>query len=170
MILSKHSIHIIPAIIITTSILIITYFMEKMLHRSIKKLGETHHLEIQLINALQTLTRLFVYSISITLCLENLHVQLSALFGTLGVVAIGVGFALQNSLANLTSGIFILYYKPFFVGEYVSFEAEEADHIIEGRIVDINLRVTTLAYKNNKILVPNHTIYSAVVTVKQVKD
>ena len=169
MILSKHEIHIIPAIIISILLLFITYYLNKILQRTIKKLGETHNLEIQLIKAIRILTRVFVYSIGITLCLENLHVQLSALFGTLGVVAIGVGFALQNALANMTSGIFILYYKPFFVGDYVSFDTTEADGKTEGRITDINLRLTTLEFENNRILVPNHILYSAVVTVKQNK-
>ena len=169
MILSKHEIHIIPAIIISILLLFITYYLNKILQRTIKKLGETHNLEIQLIKAIRILTRVFVYSIGITLCLENLHVQLSALFGTLGVVAIGVGFALQNALANITSGIFILYYKPFFVGDYVSFDTTEADGKTEGRITDINLRLTTLEFENNRILVPNHILYSAVVTVKQNK-
>ena len=167
MILSKHEIHIIPAISITIRLLLITHYLNKILQRTIKKLGDTHNLEVQLIRAVQILTRVFVYSIGITLCLENLHVQLSALFGTLGVVAIGVGFALQNALANMTSGIFILYYKPFFVGDYVSFETIESDRITEGTITDINLRITTLELNNDKILVPNHAIYSAVVTVRK---
>ena len=167
MILSKHEIHIIPAIVISILILFTTYYLNKILQRTIKRLGETHNLEIQLIKAIRILTRVFVYSIGITLCLENLHVQLSALFGTLGVVAIGVGFALQNALANMTSGIFILYYKPFFVGDYVNFTSNEMSREIEGKIVDINLRITTLNFEDKIILVPNHILYSAVVIVKK---
>ena len=86
-----------------------------------------------------------------------------------GVIAIGVGFALQNALANMTSGIFILYYKPFFIGDYVSFESVESNDITEGKIMSINLRITTLEFQGHKILVPNHILYSAVVTVKATK-
>lgn len=169
MMLSKHSMPIVPAIIISISLLVISFFINRMLQKTIKRLGQTHDLEIQLIQAVQHLSRIFVYSIGITLCLENLHIQLSALFGTLGVIAIGVGFALQNALANMTSGIFILYYKPFFIGDYVSFESVESNDITEGKIMSINLRITTLEFQGHKILVPNHILYSAVVTVKATK-
>lgn len=167
MVLSKHSIHIIPAAIISMLILVFAYLLNRMLQKAIKKFGESNKLEIQLINAIRTLTRVFIYSISATLCLENLHVQLSALFGTLGVVAIGIGFALQNALANMTSGIFLLYYKPFFIGDYILFESVESDQVTEGKVIDINLRLTTLEHKDTIILVPNHTVYSAVITVKK---
>jgi len=166
MILSRHSIHIFPAVIISICLVFITILINRMLQKTIKRLGNTHDLEIQLIEAIQQLSRIFVYSIGITLCLENLHIQLSALFGTLGVIAIGIGFALQNALANMTSGIFILYYKPFFIGDYISFELVESDGITEGKILSINLRITTLEFQGNKVLVPNHMLYSAVVTVK----
>jgi small-conductance mechanosensitive channel len=149
--------------------MILAYYLNKILQQAIKKFGEVNKLEIQLINAIRILSKIFIYSISITLCLENLHVHLSALFGTLGVVAIGIGFALQNALANMTSGIFLLYYKPFFIGDYIYFESVESDQITEGKVIDINLRLTTLEYKDTIILVPNHTVYSAVITVRKSK-
>lgn len=169
MILSKNEIHIIPALLLSVIIMILAYFLNKMLQKTIKKIGEKNKLEIQLIQAIQILTRAFIYSMSITLCLENLHIQLSAIFGTLGVVAIGIGFALQNFLANMTSGIFILYYKPFFIGDYISFKSIESDEKTQGTVIDINLRLTTLEYKDFVILVPNNTLYNTVVSVKKQK-
>ena len=162
-VLSRHSIHIVPAMIISVLIIIGTWYLNRILQRTIVKLGQTHNLEEKLIKAIQNLTYIFIYSVGITLFFENLHVQMSALFGTLGVIAIGVGFALQKALANMTSGMFLLFYKPFFIGDYIVSTKPN----FEGEIIDINLRLTTLKHKDNLVLVPNHTVYGAVVTVRK---
>jgi len=162
-ILSKHSVHVIPAIVISILIILGAWYINRIAQKAIVKIGDSHDLEKTLIKAIQNLTYLFIYSVSVTLFLENLHIQMSALIGTLGVVAIGVGFALQKALANMTSGMFLLFYKPFFIGDYIISDKPK----FEGKIIDINLRLTTLKYQDDIILVPNHTLYSAVVRVKK---
>ncbi len=164
-VLSKDSIHIIPAAIIGILILLVTWYLNRLLQKAIVKHGVTHKLEATLIKAIQNLTYIAIYSLGITLFLENFHIQMSALFGTLGVLAIGVGFALQKALANMTSGMFLLFYKPFCIGDYISCNKPK----FEGKIIDINLRLTTLEYNDNYVLIPNHTLYTAVVTVKKQK-
>ncbi len=106
-VLSKHSVHIVPAIFISILIIFGTWYLNRLLQKAIIKNGTTHGLEDKLIKALQSLTYICIYSVGATLFLENLHVQLSALLGTLGVIAIGIGFALQKALANMTSGMFL---------------------------------------------------------------
>ncbi len=162
-ILSKNSIHIFPATCIGILILFVTWYFNKHVQKTIVKHANIHKLESTLIEAIQYLTRIIIYSLGITLFLENFHIQLSALFGSLGVIAIGIGFALQKVLANMTSGMFLLFYKPFFIGDYII--SEKAG--FEGKIIDINLRLTTLEYKGNLVLIPNHTLYSAIVTVQK---
>jgi len=170
MMLSKNEIHIIPAIIISIILLVLTYMTNKMLEKALYKLGETHSLDIQIINAIKTIINLCVYSIGFTLILENLHIQISALFGTFGVVAIGAGFALQNLLASMVSGILILHYKPYYIGDYVNFICSEMQRGVEGKIVDINLRETTLEFEGNQIVVPNRILYSCAVTIQKDKS
>ena len=159
--LSKDSIHIIPALIISLIIFIGTWYLNRFLQKAIIKLGHQHKLEETLIKAVQNLTYIFIYSVGATLFLENLHIQMSAVMGTLGVVAIGVGFALQTALANMTSGMFLLFYKPFFIGDYISSDKPK----FQGKIIDINLRITTLDHEGNIILIPNHSLFTATVTV-----
>ncbi len=163
-VLSKHSIHIIPAAIISVLIIFSAWYINRIVQSMITKHATQHNLEQTLIKAIQNLTYIFIYALAATLFLENLHIQISAVMGTLGVVAIGVGFALQKALANMTSGMFLLFYKPFFIGDYI-ISADKPK--FEGKIIDINLRMTTLEFQGNHILVPNHTLYAAVVMVKK---
>ena len=165
MILSKNEIHIIPAIIISIVILLLTYYVNRLLQRMILKWNTAQNLDKQITQALSILVKFFTYSIGIILCLENLHIQISALFGTFGVVAIGIGFALQNLLASITSGILILHYKPYYIGDYVNFTCNEMQRPVEGKIIDINLRETFLEFQGNRIVIPNRIIYSCAVTI-----
>lgn len=163
LVLSKDSIHLVPAIVISLLIIIAAWYINRLLQKAIVIMSKNHNLELTLVKAIQNLTYLFIYSLAATLFLENLHVHMSAIFGTLGVVAIGVGFALQQALANMTSGMFLLFYKPFYIGDYIVCEKPK----FEGKIVDINLRMTILEHNGDKVLIPNHTLYSAIVTVKK---
>lgn len=162
-VLSKDSIHLFPAIVISVLIIVGAWYINRILQKTIEAFSQKHNLEQTLVKAIANLTYLFVYSLAATLFLENLHIHMSAVFGTLGVVAIGVGFALQKALANMTSGMFLLFYKPFFIGDYIICEKPK----FQGKIIDINLRMTTLEWNGDIVLVPNHTLYSVVVIVKR---
>lgn len=65
---------------------------------------------------------------------------------------VGVGMALQGSLANLTGGVLILMLRPFSIGEYIN----EAAFGNEGIVEDIQVFYTTLLTKDNKtVVIPN---------------
>ena len=163
MILSKHSVHLVTAIIISIAIFVSAWYINRFLQRSILQISEKNNLEQTLVKAIQKLMYIIIYTLAAILFLENLHVQMSSVFGTLGVVAIGVGFALQKALANMTSGMFLLFYKPFFIGDYIICDKPK----FQGKIIDINLRMTTLEYQGNIVLVPNPTLYGPVVLVTE---
>ena len=58
-----------------------------------------------------------------------------------GAIALAVGFAAQDLLANFVSGIFILKDRPFEVGDWI----EVND--ITGRVEDIDLRTSTMTVR-----------------------
>lgn len=140
-----------------------TWYINRLLQKSIVHFCHSRNLEQTLIRAIQHVVYIFIYGVGAALLLENLHVQMSSLMGTLGVITIGIGFALQKALANMTSGMFFLFYKPFCIGDYIVSHKPK----FEGRIVDINLRLTTLEYQGDMVLIPNSTLYAAIVTIKK---
>ena len=74
--------------------------------------------------------------------------------GGAGVIALVIGIASQEALANVVSGIFIISFKPFRVGDII----ELADTNI-GTVVDITLRHTVIRnFENNMIVIPNSII------------
>ena len=131
-----------------------TWYINVLLQKAIITAGKSHKIEETFIKAIQNIVCILVYIAGVILVLENLHIQMSAFFGALGFIAIGISLALQNLILNIASGMFLLIYKPFYIGDYI--RSNSSSFGFEGKIIDINLRCTTLSYSDNEIvIIPN---------------
>jgi len=71
-----------------------------------------------------------------------------------GILAAAVGFGSQQAISNIVSGIFMVLFKPFRVGDYIDMGGANA-----GTVVDISLRHTTIRNSENRmIIVPNNVL------------
>jgi small conductance mechanosensitive channel len=78
----------------------------------------------------------------------------TALFASAGVLAAIVGFASQSAFSNIVSGIFIVIFKPFSVGDRV-----RVGQHYQGDVEDITLRHTVIKdFENRRIVIPNTVI------------
>ncbi len=103
--------------------------------------------------------RNFVVLLGILIALSQLGVSLGPLLAGLGVAGFIIGFALQDTLSNFASGMFILMYRPFDVGDFV-----EAGGVM-GTVSHMSIVNTTFKTIDNKVLVvPNNMIWSSVIT------
>ncbi len=91
--------------------------------------------------------------------LGELGVKLSALLGAAGIVGIAVGFASQTSMSNIVSGLFIIWEKPFGVGDVI--RIGDTSGIIHS--IDL-LSVKIRTFDNLFIRIPNEKILSSEVT------
>lgn len=75
-----------------------------------------------------------------------------------GILAVAVGFASQEALSNIISGMFIVIYKPFGIHDRIEFKG------MVGVVEDISLRHTVIRnYENKRIVVPNSMISSDII-------
>ena len=71
-----------------------------------------------------------------------------------GILAAAVGFGSQQAISNIVSGIFMVIFKPFRVGDQIELGGEN-----KGTVVDISLRHTTIRHSDNRIIVvPNNVL------------
>lgn len=90
----------------------------------------------------------------------------AALFAGAGILAAIVGFASQKAFANIISGIFILIFKPFRVGDII-----EMSNAMKGVVEEITLRHTIIKdYENRRVIVPNSTISDDVLINSNITD
>lgn len=84
----------------------------------------------------------------------------STLLASSGVITVVLGFAAQESLGNVISGFFIMFFKPFVVGDRVVL----ANSNITGYVEDITLRHTIIrTYFNSRYIIPNSKMNSEVI-------
>jgi small conductance mechanosensitive channel len=70
-----------------------------------------------------------------------------------------IAFALQNTLSNFASGLMIMFYKPFDIGNFVETPA------VSGTVKSMTLVTTNMLTPDNKLLVvPNNELWGKVIT------
>ena len=89
-------------------------------------------------------------------CADHLGFSTTSVITLAGSLGLAFSLALQNSLANVAGGIFILTSKPFVTGDFI----ESGD--VSGTVTSIGFIHTMLNTVNNQqIYVPNGTISAA---------
>lgn len=88
---------------------------------------------------------------------DQVGVNVGAALAGLGVAGIAVGFAAQDSLANMIAGFLIFWDKPFEVGDWVTVGGEY------GEVRNITMRTTRIRTNNNTyVVIPNKKIIDEV--------
>jgi small conductance mechanosensitive channel len=85
-------------------------------------------------------------------------VQTASMVAVLGAAGLAVGLALQGTLSNFASGVMLLVFRPFSVGDYIDAGGTA------GSVQAVGLFSTTLNTPDNvKIVVPNSAVYGSTI-------
>ena len=107
----------------------------------------------------KTISRITYYILLLLVILTVLGVLGIDLTGVLvagGIIGIILGFALQNTVANLFSGLFLLWEKPFRTGDIIRIGD------VEGSVVDISIMSTKIRGLDGVVVrVPNQTVFQS---------
>ena len=100
-----------------------------------------------------------LWAIVLMIGLQRLGIDIAPLIAGLGVVGFIIGFAFQDSLGNLASGVMIALNQPFKVGEFVDAGG------ITGSVRELNMMATTLTTPDNKkVIIPNSQVWGSAIT------
>ena len=102
--------------------------------------------------AVTTLTQYFVAVIGITISFNALGLQWSNIQWLVAALSVGLGFGLQEIVANFVSGIILLFEQPIRVGDVVTVDGTT------GTVSRIRIRATTIVnWEKQELIVPNKT-------------
>ncbi|MFM1932166.1 MAG: hypothetical protein RL226_1469 [Bacteroidota bacterium] len=125
--------------------------------------------EVTDIKFLKNTVRFVVAIIAITaiiLIIPKLRTLAVTLFAGAGLMVAIIGFAAQQAIGNIISGIFIVLSKPFRVGDLINVGNE-----FRGRVTDITLRhVIIRDFQNKRIIIPNSVISGSAITNDSIFD
>lgn len=105
------------------------------------------------------LARMLLMLFVIIAAINQLGVQTASLIALIGAAGLAIGLALQGSLANFASGVLIVLFRPYKVGDFI----EGAG--IAGSVEEVQILTTVLRTGDNKqVIVPNSQIMGATIT------
>ena len=78
--------------------------------------------------------------------------NVGGLFAALGVTSIVLGFALQNAVGSIISGLLLLFEQPFRLGDWLDTGS------VRGRVVGVNWRAVHIDTGNGTLIVPNASL------------
>ncbi|MBQ1615175.1 MAG: mechanosensitive ion channel family protein [Selenomonas sp.] len=102
-----------------------------------------------------------IYAMGILVVLQYYGISIAPILTALGVGGMAVALALQETLANIFSGLHLILSKQLRLGDYIRLSSGE-----EGRVTDITWRFTTIVPvgDGNMVVIPNQKIASSIIT------
>tara|TARA_A100001015_G_scaffold24921_1_gene28017 strand:+ start:1369 stop:2208 length:840 start_codon:yes stop_codon:yes gene_type:complete len=98
-----------------------------------------------------------VYLVVILITLDNVGVEINAIFAASAALLVGIGLALQTLIQDIFSGISILLDKTVHVGDIIQVDGQV------GKVENIMLRTTRAVTRDNKVLIiPNHKFLTSI--------
>ena len=130
-----------------------------LLMRGLKKMMQTQEVDVTLQTFVANLVRMVLLIFVIIAAISALGIQTTSFIAILGAAGLAIGLALQGSLSNFASGVLIVLFRPYKVGDFV----EAAG--ISGVVEEVQILTTVLKTGDNKkVIVPNGQIMDSVIT------
>ena len=103
------------------------------------------------------LARWLVSALAVLTALERVGVETSSLLAVLASAGLAVGLALQGSLSHFASGVLLLVFRPFDLGDVVSVAGQT------GTVIDIGVVSVTLETADKqRVVIPNSVVTGGV--------
>ncbi len=106
---------------------------------------------------LKSIYRAAILSFAFLIILDRLQIAITPFIASLGIGGIVLGLALQDTLSNFFSWVYITWNKPIRVGDYIQVEPGKEGYV--DRIGWRNVRLRMLS--NNTLVVPNNKLISS---------
>ena len=146
----EYAMNIVAAVLI----FLVGWLVIRLIDRGIRKALARGGRKKLLVNFIVSVVTKGCWALLLVTVLSRLGVNVGPLVAGLGVTGFILGFAFQESLGNLASGMMIAINEPFKVGDFV----EAAGH--QGSVVEVNMMATVMATGDNKrIVIPNKSVW-----------
>ncbi len=145
-------------IAVALAIFIVGRWVAGWLAGIVRKVMVKSHMDEMLVNFLGNIVYTILLLVVVMAALDHLGIQTTSLLAVFGAAGLAVGLALKDSLGNFSSGVMIILFRPFKVGDFI--EAGGASGVVE----EVRMFATILLTGDNRqIIVPNGQIYGGTI-------
>jgi small conductance mechanosensitive channel len=147
-----------PAVVGAMVIFVLAWMLSKWARRVVFMAFTQAKVDPLLAKFFGNMARWAVLAFAIVTCLGTLGFETTSLAAVIGAMGLAIGLALQGNLGNLASGVLLLIFRPFKIGDSVIVAGQAG--IIDG----IDLFTTNLdTADNRRIIVPNGAIFGGTI-------
>jgi len=140
------------------AVLVIGRFVCSIARKSVRRAMESRSVEPSLVPFVSNFVYFVLLAAVIIAVLGLFGIETTSLVAVLGTAGLAVGLAIQGTLANFSSGVMLLLFRPFHVGDYIDAGG------VAGTVYEIGVFSTILNTPDNvRIIVPNSGIYGATI-------
>lgn len=152
--LGTSTVAFLPRLLVAAVILLLFWVAFRATRTTLRQAMLRAHFDESLIRLLiENVYRSALIVVAVVIAAGQIGINILPALAGLGVAGIALGFAAQDSVANMISGFLIFWDKPFVVGDYVSVQEQY------GRVTEITLRTTRVRTPSNSyVVIPNRKI------------
>ncbi len=147
-----------PTLLMAIITLILGFWIIKKITGGLNKAMERRNLDATIRPFLTSLLSVGLKVLLLLSVAGMFGIETTSFIAILGAMAFAIGMALQGSLGNFASGIMILLFKPYKVGDLVEVQGQTG---IVNEIQIFNTVLLTL--DNKKIILPNSIVTSGAI-------
>ena len=147
--------------LLTVLILYVFWQLGRLVHAGVDRALNSSRVNVSTLlrKMVVSTARNVVVFIGVLIAISQFGISLGPLLAGLGIAGFIIGFALQDTLSNFASGMMILFYRPFDVGDLVDAGG------VSGKVSHMSLVNTTfMTLDNQRLIVPNNLIWQSVIT------
>ena len=156
---SGTAVGLIKNIIVALIIFYVGRMVVSLVVRGLRKAMRKQDVDKTLETFVCNLVRIVLLVVVIIAAIGQLGIQTTSFIAIFGAAGLAVGLALQGSLSNFASGVLIVLFRPYKVGDFI----EGAG--ISGSVEQVQILTTILKTGDNKqVIIPNSKIMGSIIT------
>lgn len=133
----------------------------KFFEKTLKRKSENPNIDITSFLFVKQIVLITIYFFGLGWALLTLPISKNfahSLFAGAGVSTLILGFASQQILGNMMSGIFIIIRRPFRINDTIEVQGNR------GKVIEIDLNTTVIENENkDRIIIPNSIVSSGII-------
>ncbi len=149
-----------PKVVGAILTIIIGFWIARIVSNIAKKMMKNRNIDAAIASFLTSLINVGIKVMVLLAAAGMFGIETTSFIALFGAIVFAIGMALQGSLAHFASGVLILSFRPYKVGDLVEIGGGKQGTVIEVQIFNTVL----LTLDNKKIIVPNGLVTNNVIT------
>lgn len=136
--------------------LFLGFWLSKLFVKFVRRVMTKKQADPGLISFVTSMINIALKVLIVISVLSMVGIAMTSFIAVLGAAGVAIGLAMQGTLSNFASGVMILIFRPYRVGDYVEAQG------IQGSVKEIQIFNTIVTTVDNKtIIIPNGSLSTA---------